>query len=212
MSLMAPATTPAAAKPSLRERKKTKTRQAIRQAAYRLFEEQGYDATTVEQIAAAAEVSPSTFFRYFPTKEDVVLSDEYDPLVEATLLARPADEPVIESLRHATVDLLRQMFAEGGHDREEILHRLRLSKEVPAIRARMTENISDTCQTMTSALAKQRGRDPKDLALRVLVGAVVGAWQEALMHWVENDSQEDLPDLLEQTLTILATGLGGSGE
>ncbi|MDF3292112.1 acyl-CoA-like ligand-binding transcription factor [Streptomyces silvisoli] len=208
---MAPATTPAAAQPSLRERKKIKTRQAIRHAAYRLFGQQGYDATTVEQIAAAAEVSPSTFFRYFPTKEDVVLTDEYEPLMEAALLERPADEPVLESLRHATVGLLRQMFAEGGRDREEILQRLRLSREVPAIRARMSENLSDSCQTMAAVLAKRRGRDPKDLEIRVMVGAVVGAWQEALMHWVENDSQEDLPDLLGRTLAILADGLGGSG-
>jgi AcrR family transcriptional regulator len=210
MSSMAPATTPAAAQLSLRERKKIKTRQAIRHAAYRLFEEQGYDATTVEQIAAAAEVSPSTFFRYFPTKEDVVLTDEYDPLMVAALLDRPADEPIVESLRHATVALLRQMFAEGGRDREEIVHRVRLSREVPAIRARMGENISETCQTMAAALAKQRGRDPKDLEIRVLVGAVVGAWQEALMHWIDGGGQEDLPDLLDQTLSILASGLGGS--
>ncbi len=212
MSPMAPATPPAAAQLSLRERKKIKTRQAIRQAAYRLFEEQGYDATTVEQIAAAAEVSPSTFFRYFPTKEDVVLTDEYDPLMQAALLERPADEPIVESLRHSTVALLRQMFAEGGQDREEILHRLRLSQEVPAIRARMSENMSDTCRTMATALAKQRGRDANELEIRVLVGAVVGAWQEALTHWIDSGSQEDLPDLLDQTLSILASGLGGSGQ
>src|SRR5690606_7272503 len=66
----------------LRERKKIKTRMAIREATYDLIKEQGYDGTTVEQIAERAEVSPSTVFRYFPTKEDIVLTDEYDPLVE----------------------------------------------------------------------------------------------------------------------------------
>src|SRR5690606_14406568 len=68
--------TPAAQAPGLRERKKIKTRRAIRAAMYALVEEQGYEATTVEQIAERADVSPSTVFRYFPTKEDILLTDE----------------------------------------------------------------------------------------------------------------------------------------
>lgn len=78
---------------SLRERKKIKTRTAIRRATYRLIAEQGYEATTVEQIAEAAEVSPSTVFRYFPTKEDIVLTDEFDPIMLRELRSRPAGEP-----------------------------------------------------------------------------------------------------------------------
>ena len=71
-------------KPGLRERKKAKTRAAIQEVALRLFERQGYEATTIEQIAEAAEVSPSTFFRYFGSKEDVVVYDALDPiLIEA---------------------------------------------------------------------------------------------------------------------------------
>src|SRR5437016_6707742 len=91
----------------LRERKKAKTRAAIQQHALRLFREQGYDATTVEQIAAAAEISPSTFFRYFPTKEDVVLYDAFDPLIFAAFAAQPAALSPIQALRGA----LRAVFA-----------------------------------------------------------------------------------------------------
>ena len=75
----------------LRERKKAKTRAAVQRHALRLFKEQGYDNTTVEQIADAAEISPSTFFRYFPTKEDVVLYDAMDPILIAEFAAQPAE-------------------------------------------------------------------------------------------------------------------------
>ena len=70
-----------------RERKKTATRDRLRNCALGLFHEQGYEATTVEQITAAAGVSHMTFFRYFPTKEDVALADNYDPLIVELLLA-----------------------------------------------------------------------------------------------------------------------------
>ena len=84
------------AQASLRERKKARTRASLREHALRLFREQGYQATTVEQIAAAAEVSPSTFFRYFPTKEDLVLQDDMDTrLLDAfaAAAARPCPDP-----------------------------------------------------------------------------------------------------------------------
>src|SRR4249920_2154990 len=83
----------------LRERKRIRTRLMIQTEALRLFTEQGYAQTTVEEIADAAAISPRTFFRYFPTKEDVVLWDEYDPQVGELFAARPDDEPVAESFR-----------------------------------------------------------------------------------------------------------------
>ena len=86
---------------SLRERKKARTRAALREHALRLFREQGYQATTVEQIAAAAEVSPSTFFRYFPTKEDVVLQDDMDTRMIAALEQQPAGLGPVAAVRAA---------------------------------------------------------------------------------------------------------------
>src|SRR5215203_7523738 len=88
-------------KAGLRERKKAKTRAEIQRHALKLFGERGYEATTVAQIAEAAEVSESTFFRYFPTKEDVVLWDEFDPLVFEALRAQPAELSTIRALRNA---------------------------------------------------------------------------------------------------------------
>src|ERR1700722_14990643 len=87
--------------PGLRERKKIKLRRAIQAAALRLFETQGYEHTTVEQIAEAAETSTTTFYRYFPTKEDVVLDNDASPLFEVTVAARPAGEPLTATVRAA---------------------------------------------------------------------------------------------------------------
>ena len=101
---------PAADQPTgLRERKKARTRAAIRQHALRLFRERGYSATTVEQIAAAAEVSPATFFRYFPTKEDVVLQDDMDTVTLGALEAQPAALGPIAAMRSATAAMIAQL-------------------------------------------------------------------------------------------------------
>src|SRR5215470_8433957 len=129
----------------LRERKKLRTRVAIRRATYRLMARQGYEATTVEQIAEAAEVSPSTVFRYFPTNEDIVLTDEYDPLLADLLRSRPADEPPLESLRHVILTGLDFMMRD---ERDEMVHRSRLMVEVPAVRARMTESMHTTSRLL----------------------------------------------------------------
>jgi AcrR family transcriptional regulator len=95
-----PADTPAAdpAGAGLRERKKARTRAEIRRQGLRLFREQGYHETTTEQIAAAAEVSPATFFRYFPTKERVVLSYDLKATMLAAMDEQPADLPVLTAL------------------------------------------------------------------------------------------------------------------
>ncbi|HSP03694.1 MAG TPA: TetR family transcriptional regulator, partial [Acidimicrobiales bacterium] len=79
----------------LRERKKRDRRRQIEDVAIELFEQQGFDATTIEQIAAAAEIAPRTFFSYFETKDDVVLADYADRLgrILDELDQRPADEP-----------------------------------------------------------------------------------------------------------------------
>lgn len=112
-----------------RERKKARTRQRLQEEALRLFIERGYEATTVEQIAAAAGVSHMTFFRYFPTKEDVVLSDSYDPLLVAAIQARPRSEHPVTRIHTAVRDGLGAIYA---IDRDALLVRVRLTLRTPA--------------------------------------------------------------------------------
>jgi AcrR family transcriptional regulator len=198
-------TTPAAPpKLGLRERKKIQTRQAIRRAAYRLFQEQGYDATPVDQIAEAADVSPSTVFRYFPTKEDIVLTDEYDPLMLEALRPRPLDEPPLTSLRHALVGLIRQ-YAEDVHGELEV--RLTLIRQVPALRGRLSEGMTQTRDMLGEALAERSGRAADDLDVRVVVAAVLGAVQEALFHCFDRGRIEDVEKGIDRALEVLARGL-----
>ncbi|MET8182016.1 TetR family transcriptional regulator [Streptomyces sp. NPDC005336] len=202
---MAPRTTSAPQpKPGLRERKKIQTRQAIQRAAYRLFAEQGYDATPVDQIAEAAEVSPSTVLRYFPTKEDIVLTDEYDALIADAIRDRPLDEPPITALRHVTVGLLEQFT---GKERDETPARLALIRQSPALRARMGEGLARTGVMLGGVLAERSGRAPDDFEVRVVVGAVIGALQEAVFHCFDHQRVEDMEETIDRAFDVLARGL-----
>lgn len=195
------------AKPSLRERKKIQTRQAIRRTAYRLFEKQGYDATPVDQIAEEAEVSPSTVFRYFPTKEDIVLTDEYDPLIEETLRQRPPNEPPVTALREALYSSIARIYQA---DAAETLQRIRLIREVPALRGRMSEHSAETAWLLRRALAERTGRAEDDLELRIVTGAMLGALMEAMYSWVDTGTAgtlEDLRALVTRALGVLERGL-----
>jgi len=186
--------------PGLRERKKAKTRRAIQEAALRLFSAQGYDSTTVDQIADAAEVSPSTFFRYFPTKEDAVLVDDYDPLfVMAIAKAREVRQP-IRAIRAAMVTAFAQVFEQ---DREQIYQRTKLTMTIPALRARLFEGTLETQQAIDDALAERSGQDVRDLDLRVLVAAAVAAMTVAVTTWAEGDGGDDLPALVDHALSLI---------
>lgn len=188
----------------LRERKKIKTRQAIRTATYALVEEQGYDATTIEQIADRAEVSPSTVFRYFPTKEDIVLTDEDDPILMEELRARPADEPWTDSIRH----VLREAVRTGVEEDATVARlRTRLMVQVPAVRSRMMESMSVTGRMLCTAIGERTGRDPDSLEVRVYAMALIGGLLETSLYWAENGHRDDFADLVDRMLTTLQHGL-----
>ncbi|HZE31078.1 MAG TPA: TetR family transcriptional regulator [Actinoallomurus sp.] len=195
---------PIEGKLSLRERKKLKTRRAIQEHALRLFREQGYDATTVEQIAEAAEVSPSTFFRYYPTKEDTVLTDEYDPMIVDTLRAQPPELPPVAAARATLRAIVGEMLAD---DRERLIERSRLLLSVSALRARQWDQMRESQNLMLDVLAERLGRSTADLELRLFVAAILAVWETAVMAWVEDDGRGDLLELLDRGMAFLTAGV-----
>ncbi len=192
----------------LRERKKARTRAAIREHALRLFRENGYQQTTVEKIAEAAEVSPSTFFRYFPTKEDLILQDDMDTkMVEAferqppglgpVAAIRAAARQVIASYSEADLDVVRQTTA--------------LTMTVPEVRARAMDEFARTIAVISEALARRTGHPADDLAVRATAGAIIGVIMSITMPWEgwSRDRQgiEETFERIDQALGLLEAGL-----
>lgn len=187
----------------LRERKKAKTRAAIQRHALRLFREQGYEATTVEQIAAAAEVSPSTFFRYFPTKEDVVMYDPFDPILFASFEAQPAKLTPLEAVREA---MLAAFAAASAEDTAEQWERAMLIFSVPDVRMRVLDDFLATTQQLAKLVAKRVGRRVDDLHVRIFVGAITGALLAAFIAQGKGPDA-DFIALIDESLRYLEAGL-----
>jgi AcrR family transcriptional regulator len=189
--------------PGLRERKKAKTRAAIQRHALRLFREQGYAATTVEQIAEAAEVSPSTFFRYFATKEDVALYDAFDPILFAEFAAQPAELSPIQAIRKSVREVFGTLTAEEMTEQWE---RALLVLAVPELRMRMLDTTVAATQQFAQMVAKRVGRQANEPAVRAFAGAVVGAMLAA----ADLDTVQSMGDYFEQvdaSLGYLEAGL-----
>ena len=182
--------------PDWRQRKKAATRDRIRASALRLFGQQGYEATTVEQIAAAAGVSHMTFFRYFPTKEDVALADGYDPLIASLIAQTPAAWPLTRRIRTVLVQGLRQVY---DTDRDAMLAQNKLIVSTPVLRDRLWADQMATQQLILRALGPR-----SSFQTRVIVAACLAAASTAVLTWVENDGSPELPDLIDQAFEVLA--------
>jgi AcrR family transcriptional regulator len=182
----------------LRERKKIKTRQAIRREAFRLIDENGYAATTVEQIAEAAEVSPSTFFRYFPSKESLLLADDLDPLVLAAFDAQPADLSPTEAIRRAYEDVMARLPAEQLEFENT---RQRLMFSIPELKAAMYDEYYRTVNVMAELVGRRIGRPADDFEVRVFVGALTGAMMAAF------DSAPQTADTIYRALAFVDAGM-----
>jgi AcrR family transcriptional regulator len=188
----------------LRERKKLKIRRLIQREAFRLFHDQGYEETTIEQIAAAAEVSASTFFRYFATKEDVVLTDDYDPLLQPTIENRPPNELPLETMRNAICGMLKNILKE---DREEILERISLVLRVPTLQARYWQEHQRMLHQFAGQLAARTGRADNEFGVRIAAAVLLGALLEAEFFWAEHGGEDSLVELIERAFQQIGDSL-----
>lgn len=190
---------------SLRERKKARTRAAIQEHALRLFRAQGYEATTMEQIADEAEVSPSTLLRYFPTKEALVLTDDYDSLITEALRAQPPGAEPVEAVRGA----LRAGFSSiTAEEIPQFRERQQLAFTVPQLRAASHDQLGQSMRTLAGILAERTGRNPDDLEIRALSGAIVGVILSTMLHWAQH-ADADPFSVLDESLAYLQAGLSG---
>jgi AcrR family transcriptional regulator len=187
----------------LRERKKARTKISIQEHAIRLFRAQGYAATTVEQIAEAAEVSPSTVFRYFPTKEELVTTDELDPVIFAAFEEQPAELNLIQAWRGAMQAVFARLTdTEITTERE----RARLILSVPELWAASMGNVTKVLDGMIELSARRLGRPTADPAVRNAVGAMFGVQLMAALEWTKNPDA-DMIAIVDGALAQLEDGL-----
>lgn len=195
--------------PGLRERKKERTRRAIADAALDLFERHGYAATTVEDIAAAAEVSPRTFFRYFATKDEAVF-DQADEVLAAfgpMLAERPAGEPLLPSLRAVGSALLSPGVLDEGRFRRV----LALAAEEPAVRTRYHALLGSIEREIVRWAAERLGLPTSALRPRLVAAVAMTALRVATDTWLDAPGTE-LGDHVTAAIDMLAEGLAGDGD
>lgn len=187
----------------LRERKKAKAMAEVQKHAMRLFREQGYKATTVEQIAEAAETSYSTFFRYFSSKEDILTRDNYDPLLNEAFERQPEKLSPLQALRNA-------MVQEAAKLSEDELATMRERNEliisIPELWAAMMNSNTQMLELIAGMVAKRFGGQSDDFAIRTLAGAVVGVNISVFLQYAEHPDA-NFAELLNEALTRLENGL-----
>jgi AcrR family transcriptional regulator len=195
--------------PSLRERKKQATRQAIHEAAFALVDEHSLSGVTVEAISDRAGVAPRTFWYYFSSKEDAVL--DRDPArpeaLRAALVARPADEEILTALRRVLDDDLAGRVV----DRARALRRGVLVRREPQLMAAVAATFDEIEQALVRAVSERMGLDPdSDLFPGLIVSAVCGAYRIAQLHWSDRKGRPSLQDLVDEAFQHLARGLATS--
>ncbi len=187
----------------LRERKKDQTRRTLQRVALTLFASRGYDQVTVQEIAAQAEVSPRTVFRYFPRKDDLVLWDDKSDIVDA-IDALPTGTQPLAAMRLLMGTLMPAQFAQ---DRELIESRFRVIAEHPDLWARLNDVHRSFAEELAPTFARLAGVAPNDFALRVFLQVTSSVFEVAMQEWMQNPAITELPEIVGRALDLLASGL-----
>lgn len=185
----------------LRARKKHRTRLAIRAAALEMFDAQGYEATTVEDIAARAEVSVTTFFRYFPSKDEVVFAPGQDllPRLQRELSARATPKNDLEAVRRALLLVLE------GQDLTRLAQEVRVVSKAPVLRGRAEVLREEWQAGISEALAKRHGLPAPDNACRLTAEVALVAYRRAAESWVAEGAEDELADRVTEMFELLTT-------
>jgi AcrR family transcriptional regulator len=184
----------------LRSRKKERTRRAIEDAALDLFAEQGYEATTVDEIAARAEVSKATFFRYFGTKGEVIFGDTGDryEALRLAIVERPAAEDDVTAVRHAI-----QQDWTHTLDPDRTSRQARAARTSPLLRG-LSFDLGMKWQAAISwALAERRGLDVPDRRCWLTAGISFAALSNAVNSWMHEGAQGDLAPAIDDAFVLL---------
>ena len=191
----------------LRARKKQRTRQTIERVALDLIEAHGFDATTIDDIATAADIAPRTFFHYFRSKEEVVLADYATRLdqIVAALKASPVDQPPWSALRTAFLTV----GADYESERDQLLRRFRIIRSTPPVAARNLALQASWEDATAEAVSDWLGLDTSDIRPRLIAGAAVAAMRASLERWLSHDGDSRLPDHIVYCFDLLDAGLGG---
>lgn len=189
----------------LRERKKLKAMRHIQDVALDLFDRDGYAQVTIERIAAEAEVSPSSIYRYFGTKEMIVLWDEWDPIMLQAFDDKLAAQDPISALREVITEVVTAAMLE--QDEQLIRRRMHYMMTEPAIRDGLNRQADDMALELRHMLAKHTARDPDGLELRVVTAALIAAFIEAIVYWHESGYRDSMRDIVDGAMDVIARGL-----
>lgn len=187
------------APPGLRQRKRQQTRERLTRVAMALFLERGFEATTLDEIAAAADISRRSFFHYFDSKEDVVFAwhEEITAVLVAAIAARPASESMLTAAENAMTAFARQI------EPAEAIAMARLKRDNPALQARDQVKYEQLERALAEALAKRGGHKAEKLGARLVAMVATGAMRIGGDLWGAAGAREKPEVLVKRTFAAI---------